>query len=143
MSAHNTALVVDLSNVAATPDGSASLEHAASVISAAEVQLASAQTFVVADASLRHRLSPEDRAELDAAVRNGTVVQAPSGTSADPIMLQLATRRNSVIVSNDGFREWRHRFPDLFGRPDQFMGWVVIGGHVILEYRRLARLMAA
>lgn len=44
-------------------------------------------------------------------VRSDRVVVAPSGTTADELLLEFAVRNGLRVVTNDRFLDWRVRFP--------------------------------
>ncbi len=41
------------------------------------------------------------------------VVVADKGTPADPLLLDMATRKDLLVVSNDRFRDWAGRYPQV------------------------------
>ncbi len=61
--------------------------------------------LVVVDASLRHRLEPEDAEALEALLEEGWF-QVPKGTDADMHILSEARRLDAWVVSNDHFRNY-------------------------------------
>ncbi len=71
---------------------------------------------VVVDASLRHRLIPEDAAALEERLFVGDVVQVPKGTSADVWLVSESAHLGALIVTNDRMREWVARYPWLAER---------------------------
>lgn len=74
------------------------------------------QPRVVVDASLRHRLRPEDAEALDDRILDGDIVQVPKGSSADAWLVAEADRLGALVVSNDKMREWVARNPWLAAR---------------------------
>ncbi len=61
--------------------------------------------LVVVDASLRHRLEPEDAEALEALLEEGWF-QVPKGVDADMHILSEAQRLDAWVVSNDKFRNY-------------------------------------
>ncbi|MDY0812387.1 Hsp70 family protein [Kitasatospora purpeofusca] len=70
---------------------------------------------VVVDATLRHDVTPEERAAVDRAIDSGTVVQPPAGTEGrgDALVLDIASQVDGIVVSNDNFAPFQDRHPWL------------------------------
>lgn len=60
--------------------------------------------WVVVDASLRHRLAPEEQEALEQRLMDGWH-QVPKGHDADVEVLRAAERLDAVVVSADRFRD--------------------------------------
>ncbi len=98
-------IVVDGSNVAhraGLRDGG----FGALVRLADDLDVAGWAVLVVVDASLRHRLTPAEREELEALLEavDGWV-QVPKGHRADDVLLEEAARLDAWVVSDDRFRD--------------------------------------
>ena len=67
------------------------------------------------------------------------VVVANKGTPADPLLLDIATRRGLLVVSNDRFRDWAERFP-LVTTPERLVRGGIQNGraNLILPESELA-----
>lgn len=77
------------------------------------------------DASAPHQLAHE-RADYDALVEmRDHVLEVPSGTPADRVLLRHARDRSARIVSRDRFRDHRVRFRRIIDDPAR-----VLPGHV-------------
>ncbi|WP_298935225.1 hypothetical protein [uncultured Ruegeria sp.] len=59
-----------------------------------------------------HYMNP---AKLSKALRYpaGRISVAPKGTPADPLVISDAERLRALIVTNDRFRDWQERFPQV------------------------------
>jgi hypothetical protein len=77
------------------------------------------------DASAPHQLSHERDVYEDLLAMTGHVVQAPSRTPADRLLLRHARDRSALIVSRDRFRDHRIRYRRIIDDPAR-----VLSGHV-------------
>ncbi|MFE9480992.1 hypothetical protein ACFYNM_20615 [Streptomyces spororaveus] len=70
---------------------------------------------VVADATLRHDVSAEERPRVEAAIADGKVVQPPAGTEGrgDALVISIAEEVGGVIISNDNFAPFQKANPWL------------------------------
>ena len=75
-------------------------------------------TLLVADASLRQLLSPEDKRNLKDAEAEGL---AKVVDDADPLILELADEYNCTVLSNDNFVGHRRTHPWIDGSTDRFV----------------------
>lgn len=117
-------ILVDALNVAFWCGSPASLRLPIALLYALLAKQQPAQLYF--DASTPYQLDPE---ELEIYVALLAQVawsyQAPSGTSADSILLQHARRHNACIVSRDRFRDHRKRYRKLINEPGRVVsGWV-------------------
>jgi hypothetical protein len=104
---------VDASNVAnSAPSAKARLAYLTLVT--ARLQAAGVMPLIVADAGLLRRI--DDREGYLSLVEQGAIRVAPAGTDADELILTLARELDAVVVSNDRFREWQHRYPEEVAR---------------------------
>jgi hypothetical protein len=58
---------------------------------------------------------------------------APKGSPADPLLLDDAAKLESGIVSNDRYRDWVSRFPEVI-RPEMMVRGRVEGGAALLDW---------
>ena len=100
-----------------------------------ELQALGYRPVVIADASLRHVV--DDAAQLEGLMDEQDVRQAPSGTQADYFVLQVADDLGAPVVSNDGFDEYRERYPWIEERRVPLM---IVGGEVMLHEPSLRRM---
>ncbi len=91
-------IIVDGSNVAL----GASLSALQSLVADATQQ--GWECLVIVDASLRHRLSPDEAEILEEHLMDGWV-QVPKGTDADVHVLAEAERLDAWVISGDQFRD--------------------------------------
>jgi molecular chaperone DnaK (HSP70) len=70
---------------------------------------------VVVDATLRHDVSADERAQVEAAIADGKVVQPPAGTEGrgDALVISIAEEVGGVIISNDNFAPFQKANPWL------------------------------
>lgn len=99
--------IVDGSNVARSPVPGSSGATMHSVESVVRCLRADGfRPVIIVDASLRHVVA--DKEGLETAIRNGSILQAPAGHSADAFLVQLANRNAShakvILVTNDLLR---------------------------------------
>lgn len=116
-----TLVIVDASNVAfGLDEGGRRARFRLLAHVMVQFPRASYEVKAVADASLRHRI--DDKSSFEEYVREGFILQAPAGRSADSFIMQLAQSRRSrgqsvVLLSNDLFRQ----FPDFHAERIAFM----------------------
>ncbi len=118
--------LVDGSNVMFWKTGTPSLEPVAEVLAA--LHAAGYDAAVIFDANVGYRLRGKfmHEARLRKALRlkGDRVMVVPSGTPADPWLLDFARKMRAIVVSNDRFRDRIADYPDL-ARP----GRLVRGGY--------------
>ncbi|HHX45160.1 MAG TPA: hypothetical protein GX714_14410 [Chloroflexi bacterium] len=83
---------------------------------------------VIVDASLRHEIDDPD--QLEALLDDQDVRQAPAGTQADYFVLEVADELGALVISNDGFDEYREQYPWIDERRVPLM---IVGGEVMLH----------
>lgn len=131
--------VVDGSNLAYDNRGRASLARLYSALEELREQYPRAQTIVIVDANLRHKVADEEKVEVDREVTNGALHRVPARTvgGADVYLLEIARRKNGTVVSNDGFREHtdHHSWLSAQGR---LLGAEEIAGVWVFKERRPA-----
>jgi len=66
---------------------------------------------VFVDASLRWKLSANDKRNLEDDVRAGVVEQTPAGVQADPFILNWAQSHGAIVITNDLYRDYVQDFP--------------------------------
>lgn len=131
--------VVDGSNLAYSGRGKASLARLYSALEELREQHWGTKVIVIVDANFRHVVADEERAEVDREIKTGALHQVPARTvgGADVIILEIAKRKNGVVVSNDGFREHRDHHSWL-SRPGRLLGAEEIVGEWVFKERRPA-----
>ena len=114
-------LIVDASNVARSVSGQPpSIRLLESCKSALSDQFDGYQVVMIADASLRHLVrsqsTEEDLVLFDELVRDGDLIEVPSGTvgKADQVILKNAMTRSATVISNDSYKEFQGDHPWLF-----------------------------
>lgn len=65
------------------------------------------------------------------------VLVAPRGTPADPLLLDMAARLGSQVVSNDRFRDWETQFAAVLA-PGRMIRGSISGGQARLTLPRVA-----
>jgi len=75
-------------------------------------------TQIVNDASARHMVN--DLSFLNGWARLRRVMYRPAETSADALIVRLAMDNDALMMSNDGFAEWREKYPGLTERLVKF-----------------------
>ncbi|WP_170788905.1 NYN domain-containing protein [Ruegeria lacuscaerulensis] len=107
--------VVDGSNVMHWKDGEPSLETVRDVVE--KLSQAGYTPGVVFDANVGYKVSDRYLDHRVLARRlslpKDRVLVAPSGTPADPLVLQAATDYRGFVVSNDRFRDWSEDFSQI------------------------------
>ena len=94
------------------------------------------KVYLLADASLKYRLTPEDTEKYLDLVAEGIIHECPSKTQADIYLLQMCVKiRNSVILSNDDFKEWE---PELV-KHCKLIKFLVINGEIYLNINLKAK----
>lgn len=65
---------------------------------------------VFVDASLKYKLDPNDKSDLEARISDGTIIMTPAGVTADSYLLHWSDQHNAIVVSNDLFREYKKKY---------------------------------
>ncbi len=91
--------------------------------------------IVVVDATFGHRITPKERRWFDELVATNKIITPPAGAigRGDAFILQIATRANATVLSNDSFQEFHGTHTWLFeegrlygGKPVPYIGWVFV-----------------
>ncbi len=91
--------------------------------------------IVVVDATFGHRITPKERRWFDELVATNKIITPPAGAigRGDAFILQIATRANATVLSNDSFQEFHGTHTWLFdegrlygGKPVPHIGWVYV-----------------
>ncbi|MEU3307444.1 Hsp70 family protein [Nocardiopsis sp. NPDC006832] len=131
--------VVDGSNLAYEGRGRASLARLYSALEELRAEHPGAEVVVVVDANFRHVVADEEKAEVDREIDNGALHRVPARTvgGADVFLLEVARRKNGIVVSNDGFKEHvdHHGWLAASGR---LLGAEEIAGMWVFKERRPA-----
>jgi hypothetical protein len=125
---HRKAIVVDGANLAweeKSRQGKPKLENILAVVETLEQE--GFKPIVIVDASLIHEI--DDPPRLDALIDRKVVYQVPAGTDADYFVLETARQHDAQIITNDQYREYRERYPDI---PRRRVPVMIIGGTVQL-----------
>ncbi|MFN7222408.1 MAG: NYN domain-containing protein [Paracoccaceae bacterium] len=108
-------IVVDGSNIMHWKSNVPQLDTLQEVITVLQAQ--GFQPGVVFDATAGHKLVGKylDDAHLACALGlpPDRVLVVPRGTSADPVILQVARELNASILTNDRFRDWAPDHPEI------------------------------
>ena len=126
-------VVVDGSNIATEGRNEPSLAQLREAVDALIAEHPGAEVLVVVDASLEHKLSTGERAQLKELELSGDIVAPPAGSvgRGDAFILKIAERINGVVLSNDSFQEFQAEHRWLFdegrligGKPVPKVGWI-------------------
>jgi molecular chaperone DnaK (HSP70) len=81
-----------------------------------------AKIHIVVDATFRHRVAPDERPAVEAALGKSYVIQPPAGTEGkgDALVAAIADDIGAMVVTNDNYVELQHRYP-----------WLREKGHVL------------
>lgn len=121
-------VLVDGSNVCASPGKGPDMERLRSAIQAAERQWPERTVITVVDRSMgRYLESRGDGAQasvLQAMIDSSVVIEPPPGHpgKADTYLLMLASDSNGVVLSNDSFKEYQH-MNQWLSEPDRLFGY--------------------
>ena len=111
-------ILVDGSNLATfrTPSNGARVTSLKALLRAKEA-LSTAfperKIKVFVDASFRHLVAEDEKSEVDSLLSSGEMIQPGPRTpgKADRVILSFAQQCDSLIVSNDAFKQWEDEFP--------------------------------
>ncbi len=86
---------------------------------------------IIADASLRHRLTDKERMEeLEQICQYG---MAPAETAADVFLIEFVKTEGCLLVTNDTFREWKLKDKWVAENIDYYkMAFMIEGDHVLM-----------
>lgn len=121
-------VIIDASNVAHYGKGKEGSPRLNTVLKSIEaLKSLGYKPYAIADASLRHEI--DEKEEFNKLLEEGTIVQVPSGTTADHFILKIAEEEDAKILSNDIFREYNDEFKDIASRR---IPYSVKGGEIII-----------
>lgn len=130
-----THVVVDGSNVMFWQDGVPRLATVSAVLVA--VRRAGLNPIVWFDANVGYRVSDRYMGPRDLSralgLPRGQVRIAPSGTAADPLLLEEAAKLGTGVITNDLYRDWVVAFPSV-RVPGVLVSGRVVDGVVRLDW---------
>jgi len=128
-------MVIDGSNVMFWEDETPSLSSVTAVVG--EVRRAGLTPLVWFDANAGYKLADRYMNPRDLSRAIGVSAKqvrvAPKGSPADPLLLDDAAKLESGVVSNDRYRDWVTRFPEVI-RPEVMVRGRVEGGMALLDW---------
>ena len=128
-------VVIDGSNVMFGEDETPSLSTVTAVVG--EVRRAGLTPLVWFDANAGYKLANRYMNPRDLSRAIGLSAKqvrvAPKGYPADPLLLDDAAKLDSGVVSNDRYRDWATRFPEVT-RPELLVRGRVEGGAAQLDW---------
>ena len=128
-------VVVDGSNIATEGRSAPSLHQLDEAVRAFLDEFDVENLSVVVDATFGHRIDKSERAEFDEAIAANELVTPPAGAvgRGDAFVLQIASRVEATVLSNDSFQEFHAEYEWLFeedrligGKPVPGVGWVFV-----------------
>ena len=132
-------ILVDGSNVMHWQDNTPNLVTVRAVVD--RIKAAGFAPHVVFDANAGYLLSGRYRNEVSLARDIGLlprfVTVVPKGMQADPLLLDTARFRRAKIVTNDRFRDWADRYPEV-ANPGHLLRGTMRGGELALDLPRTA-----
>lgn len=138
-------LVVDGSNLAwgsqnRNMGGQPTLARLHSALEELREQHPGTELIVFVDANFRHVVPEDEKAQVDREVAEGRLHRVPAGTvgGADVYLLDIARKKDGVVVSNDNFSQHTEYHSWLAGKGRLFGGTEVAGMWAFKE-RRLIR----
>lgn len=91
---------------------------------------------VVFDANVGYKLTGKFLGECDLSrmlsLPRDQILVVPKGTQADPFLLETARDLKAPIVTNDRYRDWTDRYPDV-AQPGQLITGTIRDGQVTLS----------
>ncbi len=90
------------------------------------------RALMVFDASARHQLKHEHDPYAQLIQHHNHCIEAPSGRSADGVLLRLARLNGACIVSRDHYRDHRRRYRKLIDDPSRLMPGFVKDGQLVV-----------
>jgi hypothetical protein len=91
---------------------------------------------VVFDANIGYKLTGQFMGERELSrmlsLRNDQILVVPNGQQADPFLLETARDLQARIVTNDRYRDWAERYPDV-ARPENLVRGEMRDGRVWLK----------
>ena len=105
-------VVIDASNVAHYGKNNIHKPLISNIFAAVKALEESGDEFVIiADASLRHKI--DDKDTFERLLESDNVDEVPAGNDADHFILEMATKENAKILSNDKFRNYADEFRNI------------------------------
>jgi len=127
-------IVVDGSNVMHWDEAGPSLRVLGRVIDVLHGRGFTPQVYF--DANVGYKIAGRHMKEAEIArvlkLRAAQITLSPSGTPADPLLIDFALRRGARVVSNDRYRDWRGEYPRL-GDKGVLVGGSYVSGRVELR----------
>ncbi|WP_160050529.1 Hsp70 family protein [Nocardiopsis sp. FR4] len=138
-------LVVDGSNLAwgsqnRSMGGRPTLARLHAALAELRDQYPGAEVIVFVDANFRHVVPDPEKARVDREIAQGVLHRVPSGTvgGADVYLLDIARKKDGVVVSNDGFSQHTEYHSWLAGK-GRLLGGTEVAGIWAFKERRLSR----
>ncbi|WP_150252389.1 Hsp70 family protein [Nocardiopsis deserti] len=138
-------LVVDGSNLAwgsqnRSMGGQPTLARLHSALEELREQHPGTELIVFVDANFRHVVPEEERTQVDREVAEGRLHRVPAGTvgGADVYLLDIARKKDGVVVSNDSFSQHTEYRSWLAGK-GRVLGGTEVAGMWAFKERRLIR----
>lgn len=127
-------VLVDGSNVIYWLDNTPQLAPLLQVVR--DLQKRGLKPGVVFDANVGYKLTGSFMGERDLSrilsLPRDQILVVPKGQQADPFLLETARDLKARIVTNDRYRDWTDRYPDV-ARPDMLVTGEMLDGRVSLR----------
>ena len=131
---HRQTVLIDGSNVIYWLDNTPQLAPLLQVVH--DVSRRGLKPGVVFDANVGYKLTGKFMGERDLSrllsLPTDQILVVPKGTQADPFLLETARDLKARIVTNDRFRDWTDRYPDV-AKPERLVTGTMLGGQVRLS----------
>ncbi|MGH8432560.1 MAG: NYN domain-containing protein, partial [Solimonas sp.] len=101
------------------------------------------QALLYFDASARYRLGSEAGLYERLAQHPRYVIEVPSGSAADAVMLRHATSSGACILSRDQYRDYRKRYRRLIDDPTRLMAGTVEQDRLLVPFLALDMALPA
>ncbi|NYH55721.1 molecular chaperone DnaK (HSP70) [Nocardiopsis arvandica] len=138
-------LVVDGSNLAwgsqnRSMGGQPTLARLHSALEELREQHPGTELIVFVDANFRHVVPEEEKTQVDREIAEGRLHRVPAGTvgGADVYLLDIARKKDGVVVSNDNFSQHTEYHSWLAGK-GRLLGATEVAGMWAFKERRLIR----
>jgi hypothetical protein len=115
-----TPIFVDASNIARSPSAPPDINRLELCRLAVLEQFPDHPVVLVADASLPRLVENQSESSqivlLNSMMSDGRVISVPPGSpgKADKFILNMATSKSGIVISNDSYKEFQGDFPWLF-----------------------------
>lgn len=131
---HRQAVLIDGSNVIYWLDNTPQLAPLLQVIH--DLSRRGMKPGIVFDANIGYKLMEKFMGERDLSrllsLPRDQILVVPKGKQADPFLLETARDLNARIVTNDRYRDWTDRFPDV-AQPEKLIRGEMRDGKVLLK----------